>query len=175
MKRLIAALVPVSLLLSSLPAYAGSVTSEQMVRRLSSLGVKLIEREVCYNKDNLATYNRGTNEFCMSSQVFSSPKHRILDVVAHESVHVIQDCLGGGLRSDGSGSIADFIVNSGIKSKEETTNMFLSRLKASGLNSHVKYVASKSPTTHHARREAEAYALQSSPDLIYKMLGEVCR
>ena len=173
MKKLIAHILIGLAAVAPLSAVAAP-TSADLVRLMKSRGVTMVERKVCTSKDNLATYNSRTNTFCMATSTFHASRQKLDETVTHEAVHVIQDCLAGGLSTSQSSSLADFMVTQGY-SREKVNDMFIGRIKRRGLEGHVLDVAKESPANWHARHEAEAYAIMDEPQIVYDLLKKVCR
>ena len=71
-----------------------SVRTDRLINRLQSLGVVIDRLERCGPGAERAAYNMGVNRLCLSQGLRDEPGLQ-LDVLTHEAIHVVQDCLDG--------------------------------------------------------------------------------
>ncbi|WP_186570626.1 hypothetical protein [Synechococcus sp. PROS-U-1] len=71
-----------------------SVRTDRLINRLQSLGVVIDRLERCGPGAERAAYNMGVNRLCMSQGLRDEPGFQ-LDLLTHEAIHVVQDCLDG--------------------------------------------------------------------------------
>ncbi|QNI84918.1 putative conserved secreted protein [Synechococcus sp. PROS-7-1] len=62
-------------------------------------GAMLIERPFCDGVKKAGQYFTGSNVFCLSTALVNT-EARAVETLAHEMVHLAQDCAGGGLQTD---------------------------------------------------------------------------
>lgn len=153
-------------------AVAGGVGDPvPLAEELRGLGVDLVEAPSCGGPGQLATYNMGLNQLCVSSELRRQPALRER-VLHHELVHVIQDCLDG-LDTPTSLTLAQGLRSTGAFSDQQLAGFFLQYLRAQGNLQHV--VATTAPLPQDSRqREIEAYALQGDPPLVRRLLQSRC-
>ena len=93
---LLVRLLPASALLASwaTPARAISLSArtDRLIDRLEQLGVVIDRLERCGPGAVRAAYNMGVNRLCLSQGLRDQPGLQ-LDVLTHEAIHVVQDCL----------------------------------------------------------------------------------
>jgi len=160
--------LPGSVLAAAVPAAESPSLSEQLQR----LGVQLREAPNCGGPGQLATYNMGLNQLCLSTELRRQPALRER-VLHHELVHVVQDCLDG-LDTPTSLTLAQGLRASGAFSDQQLAGFFLQYLRAQGNLQHV--VATTAPLPQDSRqREIEAYALQGDPPLVRRLLQTRCQ
>jgi hypothetical protein len=94
-------------------------------------------------------------------------------VLHHELVHVVQDCLDG-LETPTSSTLAEGFRRNGSLSRDQINGFFLRYLQRQ--NNLQQVVASTALLPQDSRqREIEAYALQSDPALVQRLLLLSCR
>ena len=137
-------------------------------KKLNSIGVTTMVQEKCsYNDGHLATYNAYTNVMCITTEVTDQD---LPTVLAHESVHVLQDCIAG--MSNGQFSSITRYLSNGDRAKEKQMDrMLIQRLHDENLINHVITVTG-GLTKLGAFSEVEAYALQHDPDAVFELLAE---
>ena len=64
------------------------------MERLQLLGVVIDRLDRCGPGRERAAYNMGVNRLCLSQGLRDEPGLQ-LDVLTHEAIHVVQDCLDG--------------------------------------------------------------------------------
>jgi len=140
--------------------------------QLQRLGVQVLEAPSCGGPGQLATYNMGLNQLCLSAELKGQPQLQER-VVHHELVHVVQDCLDG-LATPTSLTLAQGLRATGAFSDQQLAGFFLHYLRAQGNLRHV--VATTAPLAQDSRqREIEAYALQGDPALVEHLLLTRCQ
>jgi hypothetical protein len=139
---------------------------------LTRLGVAVLERPHCGGPGQLATYNMGLNQLCLSHALVQQPplRQRVLN---HELVHVVQDCLDG-LETPTSLTLAEGLRATGAFSEAQLDGFFLQYLRAQGNLGHVVATTATLPLDSR-QREIEAYALQGDPALVRRLLATRCR
>ena len=151
-------------------AWAGAPASG--VDQLQRLGVAVVVQPQCGGPGQLATYNMGSNQLCLSADLERQPLLRE-QVLRHELVHVVQDCLDG-LETPTSLTLAQGLRATGAFSDQQLAGFFLQYLRAQGNLQHV--VATTAPLSQDSRqREIEAYALQGDPALVQRLLLTRCQ
>jgi hypothetical protein len=102
---------------------------------------------------------------CITSSV---PDQDLPIVLAHESVHVIQDCIAG-LSNGNVSSITRYLSNGDKATEKLMDRMLLQQLHKVDMFNHVIQITGglKKPG---AFAEVEAYALQAQPNTVFKLL-----
>ncbi len=144
---------------------------DRALDKLQALSVAVLERPHCGGPRQLATYNMGLNQLCLSSELRRQPRLREL-VLSHELVHVVQDCLDG-LDNSTSLSLAQGLRNTGAFTDQQVAGFFLQYLRSQGNLQHVLATTSVLPQDSR-QRELEAYALQYDPALVQRLLATHC-
>ena len=139
---------------------------------LARLGVEVLVQPQCGGPGQLATYNMGLNQLCLSRALTQQPSLR-QRVLNHELVHVVQDCLDG-LETPTSLTLAQGLRASGAFSDAQLAGFFLQYLRAQGNLQHVVATTAALPQDSR-QREIEAYALQGDPALVRRLLATRCR
>jgi len=166
---LAACLMPAAL--RAAPA-AEPLPEAEVLERLRGLGVQVDIRAQCGAKGQLAIYNMGANWLCLNQGLSDRPAERSR-VLHHELVHVVQDCLDG-LDTPTSSTLAEGFRRDGSLSGDQINGFFLRYLQRQNNLEHV--VASTALLPQESRqREIEAYALQSDPALVQRLLLLSCR
>jgi hypothetical protein len=175
-RRALALLVPAALVFAlgaAVPsAQALGSGDERQLEALRAAGVLVEQPEGCGQGRQLATYNMGSNQLCLSRELQRQPLVRS-KVITHESVHVIQDCLDG-LATPTSGTLAQGLRASGQFSPDQLQAFFLGHLRRQGNLQHVIATTAELPLDSR-QREIEAYALQADPPLVARLLASSCR
>ena len=80
----------------AVPARAVSLSArtDRLLDRLQQLGVVIDRLERCGPGAERAAYNMGVNRLCLAEGLRDEPGFQ-LDVLTHEAIHVVQDCLDG--------------------------------------------------------------------------------
>lgn len=150
-----------------MPAQAG-LNYESIARKLESITIT-VETGVCDSDPNIAgTYNSRSNHLCISDRITDRAYYD--EVILHELVHAIQDCIGGGIYSPEMGSIASYIYG-GYTSE------------AAALHRNMRHDVNTRYTRQHIREtidalgpeayiELEAYALEDEPELVFELLNQ---
>jgi hypothetical protein len=172
-KHLLSALTAVATGLISMPAVA-ALNHTEIVKHLHAIGVTTSLGDCSMSHGDpeslMGTYNSLDNHFCISEQATASAE--LLDeVVTHELTHVIQDCLGDGIASPNMGSITRYLSEGDTDHENILDQGLFSVLHAKGKMDHVR-----EHTSHmeggHKFIEFEAYALESSPLFVIKLLAK---
>lgn len=147
---------------------AQAVTRQQMVDRIKQIGVTVVRRKICGTKENLAYYDRKNNLMCLSDSAYKSLK--IFDqVLAHEAVHVIQDCHAG---FDNSRQLSNAAY---LRQKRGDVigDQAVAFIQAASKKKYLEIVRTQyRPTSWDV--EVEAYALMGQPNLVYGLLKTAC-
>ena len=156
----------------SAPSRVGVFSADSGIDQLRRLGVAVVVEPQCGGPGQLATYNMGLNQLCLSAELERQPGLRER-VLRHELVHVVQDCLDG-LETPTSLTLAQGLRATGAFSDQQLAGFFLQYLRAQGNLEHV--VATTAPLPQDSRqREIEAYALQGDPALVEHLLATRCK
>ena len=147
-----------------------SVRTDRLINRLQSLGVVIDRLERCGPGAERAAYNMGVNRLCMSQGLRDEPGLQ-LDVLTHEAIHVVQDCLDG-LDTPTSSTISLMLQAQGGFSPAQVDKFFTHHLDPSTAD-HVLHVT-RSLGPLQRRREVEAYALQGQAGMVESLLARHC-
>ena len=151
------------------PAQAANPIAKQMLSVARRAGVSFSIASVCGGSTgNLATFHPHTRHMCMSERVMGSGKESAFKTLTHEMVHVAQSCLG-------NKSVLLTAVERGVISMTTAKRLLKNRIHSQDLEGHVRRVVSGSPNRLHGLHEAEAYALQRSPQTVLALLESSCR
>ena len=148
------------LLLLCNPAPVQAIERGAFLSLLHRSGVSVIERRHCGTEhNNVAAYYYNRNSICISTR--NTHNQQMVDrALTHETVHAIQDCLGG----QHNGDLQEISHTAGV-----SINNFSSRLPASTLamirSSYPRYMWDV---------EIEAYALEGRPDDVAELLTMSC-
>ena len=112
----------------------------------------------------------GVNRLCMSQGLRDEPGLQ-LDVLTHEAIHVVQDCLDG-LDTPTSSTISLMLQAQGGFSPAQVDKFFTHHLDPSTAG-HVLHVT-RSLGPLQRRREVEAYALQGQAGMVESLLARHC-
>jgi hypothetical protein len=145
---------------------------EGQLDALRAAGVHVERRLSCGDPRFLALYNMGLNVLCLSQGLEANAAQQA-KVLAHESVHVVQDCLDG-LDTPTSSTLAQGLRSTGQFSAEQLNGFFLGYLRRQGNLAHV-LAATAQLQPDSRQREIEAYALQADPALVERLIGSSCR
>jgi hypothetical protein len=154
------------------PGRSGDRGLEGQLEALRAAGVRVERRISCGDPRFLALYNMGLNVLCLSHGLEANAAQQA-KVLAHESVHVVQDCLDG-LDTPTSTSLAQGLRSSGQFSSDQLNGFFLGYLRRQGNLSHV-LAATAQLQPDSRQREIEAYALQADPALVARLICRSCR
>ena len=166
-------LVPFALLVAwAAPVRAVSLSAQtdRLIHRLEQLGVVIDRLERCGPGAERAAYNMGVNRLCLSQGLRDQPRLQ-LDVLSHEAIHVVQDCLDG-LETPSSSTISLMLQSQGGFSPEQVEKFLVHHLDTS-TTAHV-LVVTQSLGPLQRQREVEAYALQSKTGMVESLLARHC-
>lgn len=155
---------------SSVSAASISVRTDRLMDQLQRLGVAIDRLDRCGPGVERAAYNMGVNRMCLSQGLRDEPQLQ-LDVLTHEAIHVVQDCLDG-LETPSSSTISLMLESEGGFSRAQV-NRFLAHHLDHETADHVARV-SGSLGPMQRRREIEAYALQQHTGMVQSLLAKHC-
>ena len=147
-----------------------SARTDRLIDRLEQLGVVIDRLERCGPGAERAAYNMGVNRLCLSQGLRDQPGLQ-LDVLTHEAIHVVQDCLDG-LDTPSSSTISLMLQSQGGFSPAQV-DKFLSHHLDSSTADHVLAVT-RTLGPLQRQREVEAYALQGQTGMVESMLSRHC-
>ena len=155
-----------------LPASATSpaLRTDRLIERLQQLGVVIDRLDRCGPGAERAAYNMGVNRLCLSQGLRDEPGVQ-LDVLAHEAIHVVQDCLDG-LETPSSSTISLMLQSQGGFSRVQVDKFFAHHLDRSTAEHVLDVTRALGPLQR--RREVEAYALQGHTDMVESLLDRHC-
>lgn len=139
-----------------------------LLTRIKNLGIHVDRLERCGLGNELAAYNRAAQRLCLVQTLDTNPG-LFETVVTHETVHVIQDCLGG-LQTSQAKSIAGHLKTQGGFSDTTIAKFFDQNLR----DKHQVSQATASLTADQSQLEFEAYALQHQGALVASLLNSRC-
>ena len=111
----------------------------------------------------------GVNRLCLSQGLRDQPGLQ-LDVLTHEAIHIVQDCLDG-LETPSYSTISLMMQAQGGFSHAQVDRFLAHHLDRSTA-SHVTATQSFGPLQR--QREVEAYALQSQTGMVESLLARDC-
>jgi len=155
-----------------LPVSATSpvLRTDRLIERLQRLGVEIDRLDRCGPGAERAAYNMGVNRLCLSQGLRDEPSLQ-LDVLAHEAIHVVQDCLDG-LETPSSSTISLMLQSQGGFSRVQVDKFFAHHLDPSTAEHVLDVTRALGPLQR--RREVEAYALQGHTDMVESLLDRHC-
>ena len=166
-------LLPIALLVAwGAPAHAVSLSArtDHLIDRLQQLGVVIDRLDRCGPGAERAAYNMGVNRLCLSQGLRDEPGLQ-LDVLTHEAIHVVQDCLDG-LDTPSSSTISLMLEAQGGFSPAQVDKFFAHHLDPSTVDHVLQVTQSLGPLQR--RREVEAYALQGHTGMVESLLARHC-
>ena len=154
------------------PAEAVSVAAQtdRLMERLQLLGVVIDRLDRCGPGRERAAYNMGVNRLCLSQGLRDEPGLQ-LDVLTHEAIHVVQDCLAG-LQTPSSSTISLMLEAQGGFSPAQVDRFFAHHLDPSTADHVLQVTQSLGPLQR--QREVEAYALQGQTGMVESLLARHC-
>ena len=155
---------------ASADAVSLSGRTDRLIDRLQRLGVVIDRLERCGPGAERAAYNMGVNRLCLSKGLRDEPGLQ-LDVLTHEAIHVVQDCLDG-LETPSSSTISLMLQSQGGFSSAQVDKFFAHHLDPSTADHVLKVTQTLEPLQR--RREVEAYSLQSQTGMVESMLARHC-
>jgi 3-deoxy-D-arabino-heptulosonate 7-phosphate (DAHP) synthase len=162
MKKLIAAAV--AALAIATPAQAQHVSqadlnyTKAILDKLSKIGVTISTPTIC-PKDLAGKYDRSTASLMICPVAMENDAIGV-ETIAHEAIHAAQHCVGGPL--------ADTVLEADRSSYAKDIAAALR-----GKAEHV-YDSTRDLTLERRVAEYEAYAFESSPELVLSILNKVC-
>ena len=112
----------------------------------------------------------GVNRLCLSQGLSDEPGLQ-LDVLTHEAIHVVQDCLDG-LETPSSSTISLMLQAQGGFSPEQVDRFLAHHLDRSTAEHVLRVTQVLGPLQH--QREVEAYALQSQTGMVESLQARYC-
>ena len=154
------------------PARAVSLSArtDRLIDRLQQLGVVIDRLERCGPGAERAAYNMGVNRLCLSQGLSDEPGLQ-LNVLTHEAIHVVQDCLDG-LETPSSSMISLMLQAQGGFSPSQVDRFWAHHLDNSTADHVLTVTRSLGPLQR--QREVEAYALQSQTGMVESLLARHC-
>ena len=147
-----------------------SARTDRLMDQLQQLGVVIDRLDRCGPGAEQAAYNMGVNRLCLSEGLNDEPGLQ-LDVLTHEAIHVVQDCLDG-LETPSSSTIGLMLQKQGGFSRAQVDRFFAHHLDSSTAEHVLRVTQSLGPLQR--RRELEAYALQGQTGMVETMLARHC-
>ena len=153
-----------------------SLVRQDFLDRLQAYGIDVRHSVDCVKPGWMAKYNRQTNQLCMNPDHFD----RYDEMLTHEAVHVLQDCLApGGIQSTEAVTIIASLRGSGMPMSRGhrsgldgvTIRQFRQSVQQELAKTDHRQFIKEKYRRYHYDAEAEAYALESYPELVYAMLG----
>ena len=153
------------------PFAEAGINHKAIAEKLHSIGVTTSYGE-CGDSPHgspIGTYNFIHNHFCLSNQI---QEQALLDeTVTHELVHVIQDCIGGGIGTNQMGSVTRYLSDGDTIKENSFDESLISILRKEGKLAHVhEWTSHMQEDTKWIEREA--YALENSPLFVLKLLNQ---
>ena len=142
---------------------------QQLESKLNSVGVIVVKQQACAPEVAiLATYNPYTNILCISQAAAESD--RLLSIVTHEVVHVVQDCIAG-MANGKMGSVTRYLSNGDKAEERELDEALFRTLEAENNLDHVSKLTNQFQATG-SFIEVEAYALQNNQPAVHQLLDQ---
>ncbi|WP_226425117.1 hypothetical protein [Synechococcus sp. MU1617] len=168
--RLMLALALLASWASPARAISLSARTDRLIDRLQQLGVVIDRLERCGPGAERAAYNMGVNRLCLSQGLRDEPGLQ-LDVLTHEAIHVVQDCLDG-LETPSSSTISLMLQAQGGFSPAQVDRFLAHHLDHSTAGHVLTVTQALGPLQR--QREVEAYALQSQTGMVESLLARHC-
>ena len=169
-RRLLFAVVGLAVWAAPVGATSLSTQTDRLIERLERLGVAIDRLDRCGPGLERAAYNMGVNRLCLSQGLRDEPGLQ-LDVLTHEAIHVVQDCLDG-LDTPSSSTISLMLEAQGGFSPAQVDKFFAHHLDPSTADHVLKVTQALGPLQR--RREVEAYSLQSQTGMVESLLARHC-
>ena len=172
--RFVATIAAVATACVSIPSAEAALNHTAIVEKLQAIGVTTSYGKCAGDGHNdpsgvLGSYNSRDNHFCISESVTTT---QLLDeVVVHELVHVVQDCIGGGIASPNLGSITRYLSSGDTVHENILDQGLIGTLLRQNKMDHVKQYTSHMPDSAKFT-EIEAYSLENSPLFVLKLLSK---
>ena len=168
--RLLFAVVVLAVWAAPVGAASLSARTDRLIDQLQQLGVAIDRLDRCGPGLERAAYNMGVNRLCLSQGLRDEPGLQ-LDVLTHEAIHVVQDCLDG-LDTPSSSTISLMLQSQGGFSRVQVDKFFAHHLDPSTADHVLQVTQSLGPLQR--RREVEAYALQGHTGMVESLLARHC-
>ena len=145
-------------------------TYQDITEKLNSIGVTTMVQNLCHPNGGVrGSYNSYTNVVCITAETNNSDA--LLEVVLHETIHVIQDCISGGIQDGTMGSVTRYLSNGDRGQEKLMDNALLQDLQRRGLLDHA--IQAAGGLDHQgAFIEIEAYAFQNDPEAVFNLLNQ---
>ena len=154
------------MLVTTAPAKA--VTVGDFFERLQTIGITVVYNDC---DDSYGKYSPVRNEMCINKDLLHPTKRDLFDeTLAHEAVHVIQDCM-----DDEGGVDSNYlipIISAFNIAGEDTTK--LKQYVSNNLSENYFDLINEIDNPVIQKAEMEAYAMESDPELVYDILRAAC-
>jgi len=137
---------------------------------MRTLGVTIYGESRCGPPDAFGSYEPASNYICLATSQIPD-EAMLTEAITHEAVHVIQDCLDGGLSSSRMRSIGDYLISERGLSPDAVARQF-KRLHTGSIW-HTRHILQKT-NRRSGEMEFEAYSLQNGPARVSKLLTSAC-
>ena len=169
-KSLAATATAVIASLTIAPFAEAGLNHKAIANKLHSIGVTT-EYGTCAPSEHgqaIGSYNFIHNHFCISDVI--QDQQLFEETVTHELVHVIQDCINGGISSNEMGSITRWLSEGDVTKENSMDENLMALLRKANKVDHVHEWTSHMHSDHKWV-EIEAYALENSPLFVLQMLN----
>jgi len=157
------------LLLGAQPAL-GQSWARQLSDQIRALGITISVKTRCGLSNSIGTYDSTNNHICLAKSKIPD-KAMLTEVITHEAVHAIQDCLGGGLVSSSERSIGDYLISEHGLSPDAVARQF--KQLHTGSIWHTRHILQKTDR-RTGEMEFEAYSLENDPARVSQLLTSAC-
>ena len=168
LKQLATALIALSTLVPSAKAET-ELDHTKISAYLHSLGVTT-EVGDCGSTEHgnrLGTYDPVSNHLCLSEKIEDG--EMLDEVILHETIHLVQDCIEGGIATDQMGSVTAFLSGGDIEKEKELDKKIYAKLVDEDKILHVDKWAGELGNSQYIEREA--YAFENDPKLVLNLLS----
>lgn len=171
--RFLATVAAVATACVSIPSAEAALNHTAIVEKLRSIGVTTSYGECAGDGHHppagvLGSYNSKDNHFCISKTVTTT--EQLDEVVTHELVHVVQDCIAGGIGSPNLGSITRYLSGGDTVHETLLDQGLIGTLLRQNKMDHVEKYTAHMPDSAKFT-EIEAYSLENSPLFVLKLLS----
>lgn len=148
-----------------MPAAAG-LNYEAIRQKLQSIDVT-VETGNCDGDPTVAgVYNSLHNHLCISDEI--TDRQFYDEVIIHEIVHVIQDCVGGGIHSRDMGTIASWLHQGDYSEIRQMHYNLFRQVQQRYTREHIEQTIEA--LGDRGVLEIEAYAMETQPELVFEFL-----
>ena len=170
-KQIVTAVAVVAAACVSIPEAKAGLDHKAIAAKLHSIGVTTEFGDCGSNVHGpaLGTYNSRDNHFCISNEI---PDMTLFnETVVHEVIHVVQDCIGGGIASPEMASITRYLSDGDVEQERLMDRQLIADLHEKGKLNNVYEWTSHLPDESKFI-EIEAYHLETSPLFVMKLLNK---